>query len=92
MAGESTIGLFKWTDDVYSITGTASGTGFDGTAFTSNITNPLIVALNCHWIEKGTIVFTPSGKLPRTIDFGNGDCDANATITIAGATFNIVLL
>ncbi len=91
VAGESTDGLFGWTDDVYSITGAASGTAFDGTQFTSSISSPLIVALNCHWIEKGTIDFTPAGKLPRTIDFGNGDCDNKVAVSIAGISFNIVL-
>ena len=50
LAGESTDGLFEWTDDVYSITGTAEGTAFDGTKFTSDITSALIVALNCRWM------------------------------------------
>jgi hypothetical protein len=91
VAGENTAGLFDWTDDVYSITGNASGTDFDGTQFTSNITSPLIVALNCRWIEQGKIEFTPSGKLTRTIDFGNGDCDNKAVVGIAGLSFNILL-
>ena len=91
VGGESTSGLFDWTDDVYSITGTASGTSFDGTQFSSNITNPLIFALNCRWVEKGTIEFIPSDKITRTIDFGNGDCDNDATISIAGLSFNIKL-
>jgi hypothetical protein len=89
--GENTDGLFQWKDDVYSITGTANGTCFDGTQFSATIANPLIVALNCRWIESGTIEFTPSGQLKRTIDFGNGDCDNKITISIAGLTFNVLL-
>lgn len=91
VAGETTNGLRGWTDDVYSITGSSSGTTFIGTQFSSNITSALIVALNCKWIEKGTIEFKPAGKLTRTIDFGNGDCDNIATVTIAGISFNILL-
>lgn len=91
VAGETTNGLLGWRDDVYSITGTASGTAFDGTQFTCNITSPLIVALNCRWVEEGKVDFKPSGKLTRTIDYGNGDCDNKATVTIAGASFNILL-
>ncbi|HEY1869965.1 MAG TPA: hypothetical protein VGG71_02850, partial [Chitinophagaceae bacterium] len=45
VGGENTTGLDGWQDDVYSITGTASGTSFNGTAYTANITSPLIVAL-----------------------------------------------
>jgi len=92
VAGEETKGLNEWHDDVYSITGSASGTGFTGDQFTSNITSALIVALNCKWIEQGTIEFKPAGKLTRTIDFGNGDCDDKATVTIAGVSFDILLL
>lgn len=91
VAGEQTAGLHAWGDDVYSITGSSSGTSFNGTQFSSNITSAIIFALNCKWIEKGTIDFKPSGKLTRTIDFGNGDCDNKATVTIAGVSFDILL-
>lgn len=91
VAGESTDGLFEWTDDVYSITGTAEGTAFDGTKFTSDITSPLIVALDCRWIEKGTIEFKPAGELKRTLDFGNGGCDNKVTVSIAGFLIDILL-
>lgn len=91
VAGESTWGLHGWSDDIYSITGSASGTTFNGASYSAEITSPLIVALNCRWIEKGTVEFTPSGKLKRTIDFGNGDCDNKATVTIAGISFPITL-
>ncbi len=91
VAGEATEGLTGWIDDVYSITGTASGTAFDGTQFTSNIASALIVALNCRWIEEGKIEFKPDGKLTRTINYGNGDCDNKATVSIAGLSFDILL-
>lgn len=91
VAGESTGGLSGWLDDVYSITGTASGTSFAGSAFTSNITSAIIIALNCRWIEAGKIDFTPADKLTRHIDFGNGNCDNKITVTIAGQSFDILL-
>lgn len=92
VAGENTKGILGWKDDVYSITGTASGTSFNGVDFDAKITKPIIFALACRWIEAGTIDFTPSGKLTRTIDYGNGDCDNKATITVAGINFDITLL
>jgi hypothetical protein len=91
VSGEETTGVSGWHDDVYSITGSSSGTSFNGTQFTSNITSALVVALNCKWIEQGTIEFKPAGKLTRTIDFGNGDCDNKATVTISGVSFDISL-
>ncbi len=91
VAGYDTWGLHEWSDDIYKITGSASGTNFNGTSFTSTITKPLVVSLSCRWIEAGTIEFMPDGKLTRTVDFGNGDCNNIATVTIAGISFPITL-
>src|SRR5438093_1249621 len=78
-------------DDKYSITGSASGTDRNGNAFTVTITSPLIVAFLCPWIEQGTLEIT-HGNLPTaTLDYGNGTCDAEATITINGSTTTITL-
>ena len=76
---------------MYSITGTAGGTAFDGTKFTSNISSALIVALDCRWIKKGVIEFKPANELKRTIDFGNGNCDNKLTVSIAGFSVDILL-
>ncbi len=91
IAGEATEGLNQWQDDVYSITGTASGTDFSGKDYTAEIKSPLIVALNCSWIEAGSYDFKPQGDFTRTIDFGNGGCDNKATVAIAGFTVNIIM-
>jgi hypothetical protein len=83
IAGESTWLPF---DDVYSITGSASGTDRNGNPFTVTITNPIIVAVVCAWIEKGILEIT-HGNLPTaTLDYGDGTCDNQATITINGVT------
>ncbi len=76
-----------WTDDVYIIDGSASGTDLNGNTFTVTIINPLRVALNCKWIESGTIEVTPEGLATRTVDFGSGDCDDQANVTINGYTY-----
>jgi hypothetical protein len=81
LAGESTSTKL---DDVYLITGSASGTTADGDHFTANITVPLRKALACRWIESGSIEFTPGSKPTRTIDFGTGSCDDEATISARG--------
>jgi hypothetical protein len=86
--GESTLLPF---DDVYSITGTASGTDHNGNPFTVTITIPLKVALICPWIEMGTLEIT-HGVLPSaTLDYGDGTCNSSATITINGITTTFVL-
>ena len=86
--GENT---FNLSDDVYRLAGTASGTSFTGISYTAAITSPLVVALNCRWVKQGVIAFTPAGKATRTLDYGNGTCDNNATVSINGMTYNITL-
>ena len=85
-AGTETI----W-DDEYAITGTASGTRGDGNSFTATITSALHRSLSCHFITSGTIEITPANHPPLTIDFGNGNCDALATITCNGHSHEIQL-
>jgi hypothetical protein len=91
MTGESTM---TWNDDIYSITGNASGTNANGNTFTSVITTPLVrnMAIGCrkHFVS-GVLEHTPSGKATRHIDFGNGACDDQATVTINGVTYTITL-
>jgi hypothetical protein len=90
-SGESTL---TWLDDVYSISGNANGTTSNGNSFTSVITSPLIrnMSFGCrrHFIQ-GSLEHTPGGKATRYIDFGNGACDDQATVTINGTTYNITL-
>ena len=88
IAGDTSASLL---DDVYLITGTASGTGISGNTFNATITNALKVAPTCRWIESGTIKLTPQNLTPRIIDFGNGDCDNKATVTINGHSNDITM-
>jgi hypothetical protein len=78
-------------DDTYSITGSASGTTAAGLAYTIEITSPLVRKMTCLWFESGVIAVSPQGKQTRTLDYGNTGCDANATVTIAGVSFPIIL-
>lgn len=78
-------------DDVYFISGSASGTTFRGDAYSRTITNPLEWAASCRFLKSGTIVIEVEGKLPITIDYGNGMCDAEATLTRDGNTRTIIL-
>jgi hypothetical protein len=78
-------------DDIYSITGTASGTNAHEEGYTINITQALVRKMNCRWFESGKVEVTPEGKATRTLDYGTSGCDANATVTILGRTFNVLL-
>ena len=87
-AGEAT---GTWLDDVYHISGTASGTTRTGSSYTMSTTTPLKKEIGFKHLTDGILVFTPSGKYPRTIDYGyvNGLRDALAKVTINGYTFTI---
>lgn len=80
-------------DDVYLISGNASGTSVKGVTYTASTdpNKPLRIALACQWIESGAISLTPNGKKTRTIDFGTSGCDNKATVTIDGKTYNVTM-
>lgn len=90
-AGESTP---SWNDDMYSITGSAFGSTDAGNPFSSIIVAPLIrnmsFACRRHFTQ-GVIEHTPSGKLTRLIDFGNGACDNIALVTIGSSSYTVTL-
>lgn len=81
--------LLNWTDDVFLITGEASGTNSNGNGYTATIIKALRKESICKWFVSGTVEITPTGKKTRTVDFGNGTCDETATVTIGSKTYNI---
>jgi len=88
VAGDDT---WNHWDDVYFITGSATGTNFKGEAYTRTITNPLEWAASCRFIKSGTILIEVGDRSAITLDFGAGECDADATITKDGETRSIIL-
>ena len=79
------------TDDVYEITGTRSGTNRAGKEFTANVAKPLVKNGNCQYIVSGVIEITKEGN-SKSIDYGNGTCDDEGTVTLADGTTKIVKL
>ncbi len=83
------------SDDIYLITGNASGTSPHGGQFTANITSALRKDFTCSASRRnfteGVIQITPQGKPIRTLDFGNGACDNVAIVTVNGRTRTINL-
>jgi len=89
IAGENTT---AWADDIYSITGSASGTNRKGQTFNITIVKPLVVALDCHWIEQGSFEITTSaGNSTGTVDYGPGTCDNQASFSLNGKTYDFTL-
>ena len=81
--------LLYW-DDIYSITGTSNGVNAKGVAYTVEITKPLILKGGWKFFVEGTVL-TTSEKHTAVLDYGNGDKDAKATLTVNGVTKDINL-
>lgn len=78
-------------DDVFSITGTSTVTNSKGGTRTAPIISPLIKKTICENITQGK----KEVKAPRfnaILDFGNGECDRIATISINGNAPKTILL
>ncbi len=86
-------------DDIFRIEGHSNGKVKRDNLIVlweSNITEPLVKRFNCRWIVKGKVRTVRRNAASNTpwfalLDFGNGNCDNQATITINGVTFQITL-
>lgn len=81
-----------FVDDEYGLTGTSAGTRVNGVTWTSTINTQLLYRHSCRQIVSGTITLSPENKPDRIIDFGSGDCDYTATVTINGNTYTITVI
>jgi hypothetical protein len=88
IAGEATPIV---NDNVFSNTGSSSGTAITGQAFTSVITTPLVNKTTCGYFVSGVVEISPAAQPKHILNFGTGDCDNKATVTISGITFEITL-
>ncbi len=80
----------RW-DDVFLLTGTAEGIRPSGLNWTREIIIPLRREVSCRYIVSGSVQIEPEGKPVRLLDYGDGECDNIATVTINGKTFTIYL-
>lgn len=83
----------QWIDDIYLISGTASGLTRTGKSYTMNTVSPLRLRIGFRHFTDGIVEFTPGGLATRTIDYGyiGGAEDNLARVTINGVTFTITL-
>lgn len=88
--GFDTIG--NWEDNVFLVWGYNITTFPNGSKYTFTITTPLRIAISCKmpFPVKGVIEVVKNDA-KATLDYGNGDCDKLANITINGVTKEIVL-
>lgn len=89
--GESTP---EFADDIYKVTGTGTHTSKRGIVYDVTTLTPLIRKVNCHEFVSGEVKIVRNGNRTRfgVINFGTGDCDDVATVTLDnGRTFEINL-
>ncbi len=78
------------TDDVFLIRGSATGSR-GGRTYSRVINTPLRLETSCNWITSGNVTISQGVRPARTIDYGNGSCDNQATVTVNGNTRTITL-
>ena len=79
-----------WIDNIYEVTGSWVTTFSNGTVQTSTITSPLRIRMNCPNIVRGIITIVRNNNT-ATLDYGVGECDNIAILTINGTTTTITL-
>ena len=84
-----------FTDDKYLITGNSNGNGVNGNNFDTNSEN-LLLDFNC-WpisciLTSGETTIIPESYSDRIIDYGDGDCDCEYTISIDNTTYPITVI
>jgi|TARA_B110000261_G_C13073865_1_gene353264 hypothetical protein len=71
-------------DDIFKLSGTTNGVDISVTSYTVSTQTDHTIDFNCKSIiTAGTSKITPNGKDEHTVDYGNGDCNANAIISLS---------
>jgi hypothetical protein len=86
-------------DDAFKVTGHATGKVKRGDVVVlwhSEIIEPLIKRFICHWISKGRVRVTRENLASNSqwvgiLDYGTGNCDNQATLTVNGNVHQITL-
>lgn len=83
-------------DDIFQITGTARGeTNRPGFVVQWGRTilpaEPVIKRFTCHWFVEGKVKIERSYAPTAILDYGDGNCDNRATITVNGVTRPVIL-
>ena len=77
---------------ITSVEGGITGTNRSGKQFSANITSPLLIDSACQkGYTKGTYLIKAADHPDALLDFGNGECDNVATLTINGKSQEITI-
>jgi hypothetical protein len=78
-------------DDVIEITGALDAVTPEGNTWTRNIIEPLIRKGDCRHHVQGVVQFSQNDEVISSLDFGDGECDEIALLTVDGETVEIEL-
>ncbi|OQP66836.1 hypothetical protein A3860_00245 [Niastella vici] len=84
------IGTATISDDVFSWTGGFTSSSSAGKSLTVSITSPLVKSMSCKNIVSGVQTFTYN-VISGSINYGDGTCDNQATLTVGSRTQQITL-
>jgi hypothetical protein len=79
------------TDDTIEVTGKAEATSSNSESYTKEITTPLVKTGECRNYVQGVVSVIQNGVQLFTLDYGNGECDNLAEMTVNGETTTIEL-
>lgn len=84
--------MTNWEDNVFKVWGNYTTTFPNGSIYTCTIKTPLLIKMSCKMpFPVSGVVEIVKNDATATLDYGNGDCDKLATITINGVTKEIVI-
>lgn len=69
-------------DDIWYIDGVATGVNRKGIPFSREIISSLWKEIGCRFITKGTVLISADGRPDVILDYGDGACDPEATVTV----------
>lgn len=83
-------------NDQLEVDGVATGTRRNGNAYTATITNTLVFRRLCsiqgiRMPAEGTVLIQRSNRPDLTVDFGNGQCDTEITLSMNGQSQTVTL-
>jgi len=78
-------------DDIWFIDGFATGINRKGIPFSREITKSLWKEIGCRFFTKGTVLISAGGRPDVILDYGDGTCDREATVTVGDETRTINL-
>jgi hypothetical protein len=84
-------GTIVASDDIFSITGSATATNSKGKEISITIVKPLIKKVACKFIVAGSTEIKSGSTAMWAVDYGAGDCDSKAILTVLGESKEITL-